>query len=291
MQRLAVALRRNYVGIAVLVTLVAGWEIMAHLAPKSPLRESPIVPPWEFVFGRSLVGLSDYWKFDRWAPVPQMGGARTLTGATLAIVYHSALTLYRLCAGFGVGLVSGVFLGLALSWSRTVRSLLAPSLHFIRMCPLLALVPLFQFWFGATDRSAIAFVAYGVGVICLVGTLSAVENVPKMYLESAKVLGAGKFQIYREIILPAILPSLFSSIYIALGVSWGAAISAEYVGVDNGIGRMIIWSEYFTNTGRMTLITIIIVIYAYLSALMFRALQHRLLRWMPANRDAVPRPS
>ena len=274
-------LRRNWISAIVIVALIVGWEVAGHLAPKSPLRESPIVPPWEFVFGRAIVGLSDYWKFPFWAPVPELGGEQTLLGAGLAVAYHSLLTLYRLALGLLVGAVAGVALGLAVSRSHLARALLGPSLHLVRTCPLLAMTPLFQFWLGGTNLAAILFVAYGVGVIYLIGTINAVANVPVKFIESALTMGATKSMVYRAVVLPAILPELFSSIFLTLGLAWSAVIGAEYIGVDGGIGRMIIWSEYFSNTGRIAAITILIIVYAFASYAVWRRVQRRMLRWHP----------
>lgn len=276
-----VTVRDNWISIAVVVGLVATWEIAGHLAPTSALRDSPIIPPWEYVFGHAFLGLSDYWRIDRWAPVPQLGGEQTALGALLAISYHSAVTIYRLIAGFLLGSIVGTLLGLALSWSALSRGIFAPSLSLIRMCPLLAMIPLFQFWFGATDLCAIAFVAYGVGVIYLVGTVNAVGNLPLIYIESARVQGADKLALYRQVIIPGIMPELFSSVFLAVGISWGAVIGAEYVGVEDGLGRMMIWSEFFSNTGRMVLLTIVILIYATVSYWMLRRVEKRVLKWMP----------
>lgn len=281
-------LRRNWISVLVVVALIVGWQIAGHLAPRSPLRESPIVPPWEFIFGRALLGLSDYWKIEMWAPVPQLGGQQTLLGALLALGFHSSLTLFRLILGLALGCAAGVFLGLALSWSPLVRRLVSPSLHIVRMCPLLAMVPLFQFWFGATNTAAVIFVAYGVGVIYLIGTINAVANVPAKYIENARVLGASRMMIYRAVILPAITPELFSSVFLTLGLAWSAVIGAEYIGVESGIGRMVIWSEYFSNTGRMALITLVILAYAMASFAICGRLRDRLLRWKPKARAAGP---
>ena len=92
-------LRSRWISILSIVTLAVAWEIAGHLSPKSPLRESPLVPPFEVIFGRSLLGMSDYWRIDMWAPMPVVGGAQTYLGAVLALVYHSSLTIFRLASG------------------------------------------------------------------------------------------------------------------------------------------------------------------------------------------------
>jgi NitT/TauT family transport system permease protein len=85
------------------------------------------------------------------------------------------------------------------------------------------------------------------------------------------------------VILPAILPELFSSVFLTLGLAWSAVIGAEYVGVESGIGRMIIWAEFFSHTGRMVLITVFIVIYATLSFALVRRITARVLVWTPGS--------
>lgn len=271
----------RWISLLTILALIIAWQIAGMLAPTSPLRQSPIVPPWDFVFGESLLGMSDYWKIQMLAPVPELGGQQTYLGAFLAMGYHSALTLYRIILGFILGGTVGIGLGFAVSRSEVMRRLLATPLHVLRMMPLLAMIPLFQFWLGTTNLSAIVFVAYGVGVVYFVGTINAVANVPKRFIESALTLGAGPFMIYRRIILPAILPELFSSMFLTLGLAWSAVIGAEYIGVDSGIGRMIIWAEFFSHTGRMVLVTVFIVAYAVASYAILKRIQARVLSWMP----------
>jgi sulfonate transport system permease protein len=276
-------LRGRWISVATVLLLAVAWEIAGHLARKSPLRESPMLPPFEYVFGSALIGMSDYWKIQMWAPVPELGGARTYLGALLAMGYHSGLTLYRVAAGLVLGGGVGVGLGLLVSVSTIARRLVATPLHILRMCPLLAMIPLFQFWLGASNGSAICYVAYGVGVVYFVGTLNAVANLPRRYIEAAQTLGASRWLMYWRVILPAILPELFSSVFLTLGLAWSAVIGAEYVGVESGIGRMIIWAEFFSHTGRMVLVTIFIVLYATLSFALVRWIAARLLAWMPGT--------
>jgi len=271
----------RWISLLTILTLATAWEIAGWLAPTSPLRQSPIVPPWEFVFGPSLLGMSDYWKLQMWAPVPELGGKQTYLGAFLAMGFHSAITIARIVAGVALGAAVGIGLGLMVSRSTVMRRLVATPLHVLRMMPLLAMIPLFQFWLGTTNLSAVVFVAYGVGVVYFVGAINAVANVPKRYIESAVMLGAGHFFIYRRIIIPAIQPELFSSVYLTLGLAWSAVIGAEYIGVDSGIGRMIIWAEFFSHTGRMVLVTVFIVLYAAASHAIVKKIQKRVLAWMP----------
>jgi hypothetical protein len=79
--RMGAWLRNNWISVSTVFVLALAWEIGGHLAPTSPLREAPIVPPWEYVFGPALIGMSDYWKIQLFAPVPELGGGRAPTSA------------------------------------------------------------------------------------------------------------------------------------------------------------------------------------------------------------------
>ena len=276
-------LRERWISVLTIVLALAVWEVAGWLAPTSPLRSSPIVPPWEFVFGTSLLNMADYWTFDFLAPVPSVGGERTFLGAFLAIIYHSSMTIYRVTLGLILGSLSGVFLGLAFSWSGFLRRLASTPLHILRLFPLLAMVPLFQFWFGANNVAAVTFVTYGVGVVFFASTINGVSNVPKRYIEYAATLGASRLRIYLTVILPAILPELLSSVMLTLGLAWSAVIGAEYIGLESGMGRIIIYAQFFTDTGRMTLATLIIIIYAGISFMIFRRIAARILSWVPTS--------
>ena len=262
------------------------WELAAHLAPKTALAQTPLVPSWEFTFGPSLIGMADYWRFPFWAPITSMGGEQTLRGALLALAYHSLLTWSRLLCGLIIGGVIGMVVGFAVAGSPLLRRLASLPLTILRIFPLLAMIPLFQFWVGSNTVGVIAFVAYGTAVIYVVGTINAVANVPDRYIEYAQTLGMSRFGVFRTVVLPAIVPELFSSVLLTLGLAWSAVIAAEYVGIDTGLGRIMIFAQFMSQTGRMMLISVLLVIYASLSYAIFRRVSNHILRWMP--RPIVP---
>jgi sulfonate transport system permease protein len=265
----------------VVACLLAGWEAAAHLAPKTPLAGTPIVPSFEEILGPSLLGMADYWKFSFWAPITALGGEKTYRGALLALGYHSALTIGRLAAGLAIGAALGVGFGLIIAWSPPLRRLTFLPLGVFRMIPLLAMIPLFQFWVGTNSAGVIAFVAVGTGAVYLVGTINAVANVPARYVDYSRTLGATSLQVYARVVLPAILPELFSSVSLTLGLAWSAVIAGEYVGIDSGLGRILIFAQFMSQTGRMALIAILVLAYAGASYAAAAAIARRMLAWMP----------
>jgi sulfonate transport system permease protein len=269
--------------VVTIVAIIVAWETAAHLSPKTLLAQTPLVPSFSLIFGQSLLGMADYWKFPFWAPITSMGGAQTYLGALLALGYHSALTILRLVSGLAIGAGVGTGIGLAISWSPLLRRAAYLPLAMFRMVPLLALIPLFQFWVGTNTAGVIAFVAVGTGAVFLVGTINAVSNVPVRYIDYARTLGASRLQAYAWVILPAILPELFSSVMLTLGLAWSAVIAGEYVGIDSGLGRILTFAQFMSQTGRMALVSVLLIGYASISYVIFARLSKRQLAWMPGR--------
>jgi len=277
---LSFASRRRY-QIASIALLIVAWEIAARVSPRTVLAGTPLVPSFGEIFGPSVLGMADYWKFDFWAPITSMGGDKTVHGALLALAWHSALTFFRLVVGLVIGASVGVSLGLATAWSPSLRRFVYLPLSIFRMVPLLAMIPLFQFWVGTNTAGVIAFVAVGTGAIYLVGTINAVSNVPVRYIEYARTLGASRLSIYGRVVLPAIVPELFSSILLTLGIAWSAVIAGEYVGIDSGLGRILTFAQFMSQTGRMALVAILLMIYAGITYAICNRVSRRVLAWMP----------
>jgi sulfonate transport system permease protein len=160
--------------------------------------------------------------------------------------------------------------------------------QFLRTLPLLAMVPLFQLWFGTYFIGKVVFVAYGVGVIFFAGVVNAVKNVPQIYIDNARTLGATRFQLYRTVILPSIFPELRSTILLSLGAAWAAELGAEYLGAQSGLGYIIVYSEQFAYLDRMFFVALLFILYASISYAIFNNVSLRLLRWAPqAGRDIL----
>jgi sulfonate transport system permease protein len=247
-----------------------------------------MVPGWQVVLTRTFVSLADYWPGGFGIEAVAQGGERTYAGAALAILSHSWDTSVRLYAGLVLGGLVGALAGLAVSWSKWSRRMVALPGQFLRTFPLMALIPLFQLWFGLTFHGMVLFVAFGVGVIFFTGTVNAVDNIPDIYVDYARTLGASRFQIYRTVIIPAMFPELRSSILLGLGMAWTAVVAAEFLGAQTGLGQIIVYSQYFGYVDRMFLVALVLLIYAAITYALFERASRRLTEWMPGEQISAP---
>jgi ABC-type nitrate/sulfonate/bicarbonate transport system permease component len=276
------------VSILVLLAMAGLWQILSMVFTAEAVPGEPMVPGWQVVFTRTFLSLADYWEGGLGVPSVAEGAPPSYLAALLAILSHSLDTMVRLYTGLLVGGVIGTALGLAVSWSRWSRRIVDLPVQIIRTLPLLAMVPLFQLWFGTYFVGKVIFVAYGVGVIFFAGTVNAVRNVPQIYIDNARTLGASRLRLYRTVILPAIFPELRATILLSLGTAWAAVLGAEYLGAQSGLGYIIVYSEQFAYLDRMFVIALLFVIYASISYALFDRLCLRLLQWTPrAGRDVI----
>jgi ABC-type nitrate/sulfonate/bicarbonate transport system permease component len=260
------------------IILAVVWEVAAEIVAGSVERPDHVLPTIQSILG-SFKGLSDYWPGGLGVKATQDGGPRTIVGAFLALGYGTLLTSLRLAVGFGLGVALGMGGGLLLGYSKMVRRFAMGPLHLIAGLQLLALLPIFVFWFGATTKCAVIFVAFGCCFTVMRLTVNAIDNVPVRYISFARTLGASKRQIHRRVILPAILPELRGGITLALTFAWSLILGGELIGVQNGLGAMMNQALTFSAIGRMVFIAGMFVLLAASSVIAFGKLCDRILRW------------
>ena len=280
------ASRQQLVSLSVFAALAIAWEILSRVYTVEAQPDEPMVAGWGTLFTRTLLSLSDYWQGGFGVPAVADGAPRSYLAALLSITFHSLATLARLASGLVLGGVFGLALGLAVSWSPWSRRLVQLPTQFLRALPLLAMVPLFQLWFGTYFYGQVLFVSYGVGMIVFAGVVNAVRNVPQIYIDNARVLGASRAHLYRTVILPAILPSMRSVVLLSLGAGWGAVLAAEYLGAQSGLGYIIVYAQQFGLLDRMFLIALLFILYTSASYWVIERLFTRLLAWSPSSQAA-----
>jgi NitT/TauT family transport system permease protein len=82
--------------------------------------------------------------------------------------------------------------------------------------------------------------------------------VPSDILDLARSTGASEFLVFRKIRLPHALPSIFTGLKVAATLATTAAIVAEFVASDRGLGYMLLQFNGNLETG-MVFATVLIL--------------------------------
>ena len=161
------------------------------------------------------------------------------------LLRHLGASLMRIAAGFVIGVVPAVLLGLWMGLSRPVRAIVDPLIGAIYPIPKIAILPLLMVLLGIGEASKIAVVAISAFFPVIVNTYTGVVNVERIYLDVAQSFGASRALVFRRVVFPGALPVIFAGIRLALGVCLIVIVSAEFVAARDGIG-FLIWSSWET---------------------------------------------
>jgi NitT/TauT family transport system permease protein len=161
------------------------------------------------------------------------------------IASNLSITLMRVFAGFLIGTVTGLIVGLCMGASEKVRLILDPLIAATYPVPKLAIFPLLMVIFGIGELSKIMAIAIGCFFIVVLNTMAGVRNINTVYFEVAKNYGASRLQVFSRVILPASLPMIFTGIRIALGMSLIIVVGVEFLAANYGIGALI-WYAWQT---------------------------------------------
>ena len=191
-------------------------------------------------------------------------------------------SLLHFLIGMAGGLLVALPLGMIMGWFRAADRILDPIVEIFRPIPPLAWIPFAIVWFGLTDTAAGFIIFVGAVFPILINTYVGFRNLPKVYVESAKVLGATKdLDLVRYVAFPYAMPSIAGGIRIAMGIAWMCLVAAEQFGVSSsGLGYKI-WSYYYLH--EMDYVLLYIVMLGLLGLLIdktFRyVVEEKLLKW------------
>ena len=149
-------------------------------------------------------------------------------------------SLYRVAFAFTLSVVIAVPVGLVIGRVRLVRAALLPWVNFFRSLSPLAWIPFAITWFGIGDAPAMFLIVMGTTFQLMLATAAAAAAVPQVYYRVAADLGYSRVELLTRVTLPAILPQLSTALRVAIGVAWMVVVAAEMMGVQSGIGYLII---------------------------------------------------
>ena len=208
----------------------------------------------------------------------------------MVVLYFSDLwpaflvSLYRVLAAMVIGTVLAVPLGLMCGRSPRVDAVFAPVLYFLYPLPKVVLLPVLIVLMGLADAPKITLIAITVFFQVLVTVRDAAQSVPEESVLSVRSLGAGRWDIYRHVVIPATLPDLFTALRISSGTAVAILFFAESLAGSTGLGYFIVdaWAllaypKMFAGIIAMALLGV--VLYE-----VFEAAERRLTRWRRVGR-------
>ena len=149
-------------------------------------------------------------------------------------------SLFRVAAGYALGAMFGVPLGILLGWYAPLARAVNPLIQMLRPISPLAWMPLAVIWFGVSNVAPIFLIFLASFFPIVVAAMNGVRNVPPVYLQAGRNFGLKPAQLIFRVVLPAVLPRILVGLRIAFGVAWVVLVASEMIAVDSGLGYLII---------------------------------------------------
>jgi NitT/TauT family transport system permease protein len=165
-----------------------------------------------------------------------------LDRANLAELLNALLLSATVAAiGLGIAVAAGMAAAIAMSQARWIERSCYPYLVVLQTVPVLALVPLFGFWFGFGLTSRVLVCVLVALFPIVANTLFGLRSVSTVHHELFTLHRAGRRARLLKLQLPAALPSIFTGLRISAGLSVIGAIVGDFFFKQGepGIGILI----------------------------------------------------
>ncbi len=250
--------------LVVLAAAVAAWQLGTEAA-NSPffLPPSQIVPDM----------------YHQWfsGPVSHLWLTPDATGNLLP-------SLGRMLAGWAIGAVAGIAIGVAIGRVPLLADLTEPVVHFARAVPPPALLPVFLFVFNIGTPMEIASVIFGVIWPVLLNSIDGARHVHPGHLETARAFRIPPVTRLARIILPSAAPKILAGLRLSLALALVLMIVSEFVGSTNGIGNEMLKDQSLFNVPGMWGIVVLLGLLGMILNAAFGLFERRILAWQPTTR-------
>jgi ABC-type nitrate/sulfonate/bicarbonate transport system permease component len=165
-------------------------------------------------------------------------------GATLGQHLFESLKVCLL--GYGLGVITGVPVGIAMAWNKWCDRLVRPVFDLIRPIPGLAWTPMFILLFGIGISAKAMVIFINSFIACILNSYTGIRQTNELHLWVGDVFGASSMQKLFRIAIPTAIPMIFTGLRTALGGSWMALVAAEMLASSKGLGYMIQQARYIS---------------------------------------------
>ena len=188
--------------------------------------------------------------------------ARAIEGgiADGTLVRAVVTSVLRLAIGYGLALVLGVLLGVALARSKATKQLIGPVVLGLGSVPSICWLPLAILWFGLSEMAIQVVVVLGAMLPIAVATEGAVRHVPPQIVRAARTMGAKGPRLLATVIIPAAFPGILSGAKLGWTFALRSLMAGELLFVSGGLGQLLETGRDLGDTALVLAVVVMIVL-------------------------------
>jgi ABC-type nitrate/sulfonate/bicarbonate transport system permease component len=238
-------------GVLLIAALLLFWEFSALY-----LVRTPTWPPVTLIFQAWIANVLD---------------------GTLPL--HLVATLWRQMLGYGLAIVLGVSMGLAMGYYRPLYNLFEPLVETIRPIPGPAYLPILVLFVGIGHEMKVVLVLLASFFPILLNTFSGVRSIDPVQFDTARTLGLSTLQTFRELVIPAASPQILTGMRISLAISLILAVLGEMIVSNDGLGYFTLLAQRTFRVPEMYAGIFTLAMLGYILNRGFLLIESRLIGW------------
>jgi NitT/TauT family transport system permease protein len=199
------------------------------------------------------------------------------------LLFHTAITVGEVLAGFIIGSLLGAFIGYALGMSPTAELALSPYILALQIAPKVAFAPLFILWMGFTVYPKILVAILIVFFPVMVNVLTAVRTVDPDLVNLARAFKATRTQIFWKIEFPTSMPPMFAGLRIGSTLAVVGVVVGELVGGNMGLGYLLTLGEGQADTPMVFVSIVMLTVVGGIAYLGVILIERRVLHYLPSR--------
>jgi ABC-type nitrate/sulfonate/bicarbonate transport system permease component len=243
----------GWLGLAVLLAILAVWECSARLGLVTPEQL-----PAPSAIAQALVS--------------------ELREGGLAI--EVMRTARRLAIAFVLASVICVPAGFALGRWELLHAAFRPVIEFLRPMPVIAILPIAVFLLGLGDSMVISVITFGSGWVVLLHAMDGIRSVDPILIDTGKTFQVRGPRQFFTIVLPAAAPHIFTGLRLGLGTAVVVTVVVEFAsGFGGGLGNYIDVSQGALRIPETYAGVGLIGLLGYVIGQVFLFAEHRLMAW------------
>ncbi|MBO4680047.1 MAG: ABC transporter permease [Lachnospiraceae bacterium] len=187
---------------------------------------------------------------------------------------HLIISLEEVLAGFGLGALTGIAVGLIWTLFPKIEEFMSPFCSAIMAIPKVAILPLLILWFGIGFKSKLVLIFLFTVFTILFNTVGGAKQCSEEYLKVARVFETGRVKTVFRVVLPYALTSIFTGLKLSAATAMTGVVFSEMQSAKKGLGYLLAESQNFLNTKRLFFLVILVTVLSVLFVKLFKFLEY-----------------
>lgn len=178
------------------------------------------------------------------------------------IFRHLLLTIFMNAMSWLEGAAIALPIGFAIGLFPLFSALFGGYIQATRYIPLTATIVLFMAAFGIYMFMKVQFLTFAILIYLITAVVFRIQEIPQVYVDAVKTLGASKWQIIKTVFIPQVLSRVSSDFINIVAISWTYAIYVELINKQEGGIGALIYNLYFRQNETEKLYALILIMVA-----------------------------